>query len=151
MVNKFKTKVKKMSKNYTVTQKLTLNGQLVTRTFPMYGADSDVTALVALLEGEITVKEVNTALGRTGGSDTNTTSYNTVSKISLGFDNDGDYTSKHISSYDGRPIIFKNSAGSDDIQSALANAQMLKGNTTEKPKTINAYFTGTSSPTKTTA
>ncbi len=124
-------------KEYSITQTYTLNNVRQSRTFVLNGADADVTALVALLEGAVKVKEVNVSLSRSTGADTNITSANFVNKISLSFDNAGDRITKYISPFNGGSIVFKNTTTPDNIRAALASCQMLKSKPTEKPKSIN--------------
>jgi predicted aldo/keto reductase-like oxidoreductase len=135
-------KGKKKMKQYTITQKVKLNGQIKNISFPMYGSDDDVKKIVALMEGAITVKTTEESLGRATGADTNITSANFVTRISVAFANKGDRSVKYISPYNGGSLVFKNTSSTDDIETALSTAQMLKNNTTEKPITVSVNTIG---------
>ncbi|RLA83617.1 MAG: hypothetical protein DRG78_03785 [Epsilonproteobacteria bacterium] len=133
-------------KKYTVSQKLNLDGQNQSRSFAFIGEKDDLDKLVALMEGEISIKETISTVGDSDALVDGSTCKR-VSNIKLGYKNTaGDYLTKYISSFDKRQLIFKASASKSDIETSLINATMLLGETTNKPRKVDADLGGTYAP-----
>jgi len=111
------------NKRYNITQTVTFNGQKLRSSFGFYGEESELTALLGLLEGGYKVTEVNETLSDLSHEDTNVTQMRKVTKIGLTSEADanGEKTYSTIKPYRGA-IMFKTTAGDQEIEGALVNA-----------------------------
>ena len=118
-----------MAKTYQVTQKVTINGKLVSSTFPFYGEEADLTAFCSQLEGGYEVKEVIAGLSNLTAIDTNVATTNPVVSITLSGSQNQFAT---IKPYKG-VIHFKNTISVDDIALNLKATTPFPLLPTEKP------------------
>lgn len=108
---------------YNITQKVNLNGVARTSSFQVDLDPAEVTALIALMEGGVSVTKQDDTLTDLTHQDTLVTEYNGVSRISMSAnDAQGNYVSANIKPFKGS-LIFKNTASIDDIKAVFATAK----------------------------
>jgi hypothetical protein len=132
---------------FTVTQRLTLDNQKTSRTFQIDCTDAELTALTALMEGEISVKKEDPQFSQ-GNADSpvSLSTATVVRSIKIPYKTAaGHYTAEYISTFDKKSMIFKSSASREDIENVLIN-KGLTGEESTKPTKVDADTTGTYRP-----
>lgn len=120
------------SKQWQITQKVTVNGQKMSIPFSMYAEKADVQALCAMLAGGYEVKEIVEDMSDLTSADTNVGATNPVDSIYLAGPK-GQFSS--IRPYSG-VIHFDNTKSVDDISNVLRNITPFELLPTEKPTRI---------------
>lgn len=122
---------------YNITQKVNLNGVAKSSSFQVDLEPAEVTALLALMEGGVSVTKQDDTLTDMTGAETAVTAYNGVSRISMGAtDAAGNYVSLTIKPFKGS-LVFKNTASVDDIKAVFATATPFALAPTLKPSRIS--------------
>ena len=132
---------------YNITQKVNMNGTPKTCSFQVNLEPAQVTALIALMEGGVSVTKQDDTLTDLTHEDTLVTEANGVSRISMsGKTANGDYVSKTIKPFKGY-MVFKNTAGIDDIKAVFATATPFPLAPAVHPSTVSiSTFDGVSAP-----
>lgn len=130
-----------MAKKYKISQKLNVNGQIKTCSFPVYMDEADLTAFLALLEGGYEVSVVDATLSNMTAANTLQTQTNPVSSITVSgsmTDAFGNLKSifETIKPFTGS-IHFKQTASVDDIADVLKVSTPFSLAPAEKPTRIS--------------
>jgi len=112
-----------MAKTYLVKQERKFNGETTTASFSYTCEESEISALVPLLDGKITVLVEDTTLSSAEDASTTVTGGIPIDSISMVH---SEAKTKFIGAYD-KPILFKITTSVVDIQNLLKTHKPFAG------------------------
>ncbi len=124
-------------KKISVTQKVNLNGTMVSRSFVVPAENAAaIDGLISCLEGEVTVKE---EVKKIGTASTNVTTANFIKLIKMNAESGSGLQPVYVAPFGGGSLVFKNSKSNDDIRNALITLTPFVKDPVAKPHYISIH------------